>query len=143
MKKLYFSIYIQAPKERVWEVLWEDETFRDWTSVFAEGSHAISEWEEGSTIKFIDPKSNAGMSSVIERLVPNEVMSFKHITEIKDGKEEPPPAWSGMTENYMLKEENGTTALAVEMDAPDEYKEMFASKFPQALQRVKVLSEQK
>src|SRR4029453_5675405 len=114
MNKLDFSIQIQASREKVWSALWDDASFRDWTSVLAEGSHAVSDWKEGSKIQFIDPNANAGMSARIEKLVPNEFMLFRHITEIKDGKEQPPPTWSGMVESYTLSEKNGTTKLVVE-----------------------------
>ena len=81
MQKLHFSIEIEAPREKVWNVLWDDTAFRDWTSVFAEGSsYAVSDWKEGGRIQFLDPTNNAGISSVIEKLVPHEFMSFKHLT---------------------------------------------------------------
>ncbi len=141
MKKLHFSIDIKAPREKVWKVLREDATFRDWTSVFAEGSYAVSDWKEGSKIQFLDPKNNSGMSSVIEKKTPNEFMSFKHLAEIKNGKEQPLKEWSGALENYTLKEHEGATTLIVDLDAPEEYKDMSEDTFPKALQRVKELSE--
>jgi hypothetical protein len=52
MKQLHFSTDINAPRETVWNVLWNDATYRDWTSVFAEGSYAVSDWNEGSKIQF-------------------------------------------------------------------------------------------
>ena len=45
MKKLQFSIEINAPKEKVWDTLWQDENYRKWTSVFMEGSFAESDWK--------------------------------------------------------------------------------------------------
>jgi len=138
---MHFTVDIKAPKELVWKVLWEDAYFRGWSSIFAEGSYAISDWKEGSKIQFIDPGSQSGMSSVIEKSILNEFMSFKHITEIKDGKEQPLPNWSGAHENYTLKENDGTTTLIVDLDAMDEYKDMFEDKFPKALERVKILAE--
>ncbi len=143
MQKLNFSIDIKAPKERVWKVLWDEATFGDWTSVFAEGSYAVSDWKEGSKIQFLDPKSNSGMSSIITKKVPNEFMSFKHVAEIQSGEEQPAKEWSGAMENYTLKENAGVTTLAVEMDAMEEYKEMFEEKFPKALERLRILSEKK
>lgn len=141
MQKLTFSVDINAPREKVWEVLWDDATFTDWTSVFAEGSYAVSDWQEGSKIQFIDPKSGSGMSSIIVKKVPNEFMSFKHLTELENGKEMPPKEWSGAMENYTLKENGGVTTLTVDMDAMDEYKSMFEDRFPKALARLKELSE--
>jgi len=141
LNRLHFSIDIAAPRENVWRVLWDDTSFRDWTSVFAEGSYAVSDWNEGSTIQFIDPSSGSGMSAVIEKKRPSEFMSFRHEAEIKDGQVQPPAAWSGAHENYTLTANGDGTRLTVDLDAPDEYRQMFEDKFPQALQRVKKLSE--
>jgi uncharacterized protein YndB with AHSA1/START domain len=141
MNRLHFSIDIAAPRDKVWRVLWDDASFRDWTSVFAQGSYAVSDWNEGSTIQFIDPSSRDGMSAVIEKKRPGEFMSFRHEAEIKNGKVQPPAEWSGAHENYTLTANDGRTTLTVDLDAPDEYREMFEGKFPEALQRVKQLSE--
>ena len=71
-------------------------------------------------------------------------MTFRHLAEIKEGKEQPaPPSWSGALEEYTLKD-NGTGAtLIVDHDAADEYKEAFEKAFPKALQRVKELATQR
>ena len=141
MNQLHFSIDITAPRDKVWRVLWDDASFRDWTSVFAEGSYAVSDRNEGSTIQFIDPSSRNGMSAIIEKKRPGEFMSFRHEAEIENGKVQPPAAWSGAHENYTLTANDGRTTLTVDLDAPDDYREMFEGKFPEALQRVKQLAE--
>lgn len=141
LTQLQFSIDIKAPRQKVWDVLWDDATYRDWTSAFAEGSYAVSDWQEGSKIRFLDPGSGSGMSAVIERKRPNEFMSFRHMAEIKDGQEQPPAEWSGAMENYTLKDNGSGTTLTVDLDAPDEFREVFEEKFPKALQRVKTLAE--
>jgi uncharacterized protein YndB with AHSA1/START domain len=140
-KQLHFSIDIAAPRDKVWRVLWDDASFRDWSSVFAEGSYAVSDWNEGSAIEFIDPSSHSGMSSVIEKKRPGEFMSFRHEAEIKNGRVQPPAAWSGAHEDYTLTDKDGRTTLAVDLDAADEYRQMFEDKFPRALERVKMLAE--
>ena len=144
MEKLQFSTKINAPKEKVWKTLWEDATYRKWTSVFSPGSHADSDWKEGSKILFLDG-NGAGMVSKIETNRPNEFMSFKHLGEVKNGVEDiesdKVKGWAGATENYTLKEADGLTELWVEMDMNEEYKEMFMGIFPKALEQVKVLSE--
>jgi uncharacterized protein YndB with AHSA1/START domain len=141
MNQLHFSTDINAPRESVWKVLWDDATYREWTSVFAEGSYAVSDWNEGSKIQFIDPASRSGMAAVIEKKRPHELMSFRHVAEIKDGKEEPPAKWAGAHENYTLAARDGRTILSVDLDAPEEYRPMFEDKFPKALELVKALSE--
>jgi uncharacterized protein YndB with AHSA1/START domain len=141
MHQLRFSVEIAAPRDRVWKVLWDDATYRDWTSVFSEGSHAVSDWKQGSTIRFLDASGTSGMSAVIEQLRPNESMSFRHEAEIKDGVTQPPAAWAGAHENYALATENGRTILTVDVETTDEFREMIEGAFPKALQRVRTLSE--
>ena len=81
MSKLHFSTDIQAPRATVWNVLWNDATYREWTSVFSEGSYAVSDWNEGSKVQFLDATSGSGMSAVIQQKRPNEFMSFRHVAE--------------------------------------------------------------
>ena len=66
METLKFHSTINAPKEKVWATLWNDNTYRQWTSVFSEGSYAESDWNEGSKILFLSPKGE-GMFSVIDK----------------------------------------------------------------------------
>ncbi|HMS65254.1 MAG TPA: SRPBCC domain-containing protein [Ignavibacteria bacterium] len=139
MEKLKFKTEIKASKEKVWKVLWNDETNRKCSSVFAEGSHAVSDWNEGSKIYFLSP-SGEGMWSIIEKIIPNEYMRFKNIGELKEGKEVP-TEWSGFRENYTLSETEGVTDLTVEIDIIDEYKEYFSKAFPVAINKVKEISE--
>jgi uncharacterized protein YndB with AHSA1/START domain len=142
VKRLHFSIDINAPRDRVWAVLWDDASYREWTSVFAEGSYAITDWNEGSKVQFLDPNSGSGMVAIIEKKRPNEFMSFRHIAEIKDGVEQPPAEWSGAHENYTLTAKNGGTTVTVDLDTDEAYVAMFEEKFPQALNKVKTLAEQ-
>lgn len=144
MKTLHFSITINAPREKVWSVLWEDATYRKWTSVFSEGSYAVSDWKEGSKILFLSP-SGEGMHSIIAKKIPNALMSFKHLGVVKDGKEQPPDAatgnWAGAVEEYTLKENNGGTLLLVDMDTEETHQDYFTNTFPKALNKVKELAE--
>lgn len=143
LKKISFSTSIHASKNKVWDVLWNDATYRKWTSAFMEGSYAESDWNEGSKVLFLDGNGR-GMYSIIERKVPAEFMSFRHIGEVKDGVEQPvdeTKGWSGSTENYTLKEVNGITELFVEMDMVAEMTDYFNKTFPVALENVKKLSE--
>jgi uncharacterized protein YndB with AHSA1/START domain len=68
MEKLHFEILINAPRERVWDVMLADETYRDWTSAFHPGSYFKGDWSEGSKMLFLGPNedgSEGGMVSTI------------------------------------------------------------------------------
>ena len=143
MEKLNFTIRIHASAEKVWNTLWEDETYRKWTAVFAEGSYALSDWKEGSRVKFLNGKGD-GMYSTIDKSIPEKFISFRHLGEIKDGVEQPVDLsqhWSGALENYTLEETNGITDLRVDIDVLESHAEYFKSKFPAALLKLKELAE--
>ncbi|MFI5131790.1 MAG: SRPBCC domain-containing protein [Chitinophagales bacterium] len=145
MKKLNFSANINAPKEKVWNTLWNDTSYRAWTSAFAEGSYAKTDnWKEGSKVLFLGPNGD-GMVSMVARNKPNEYMSFKHLGEVKQGIEdtnsEKVNSWAGAMENYTLKEENGKTILLVEMDSTEDFSEYFEKTWPKALEKLKGLAE--
>ena len=144
MKKVKFSTRIEAPAQKVWDVLWQDKSYRQWTAAFTPGSYAESDWKEGSKVKFLSPEGE-GMYSEIARKVPNEFMSFRHLGMIKDGKvitDAPEMAeWKGALENYRLKANGGVTELEVELDTAEEHEKHFGDMFPKALQKVKELAE--
>jgi uncharacterized protein YndB with AHSA1/START domain len=145
MKRLNYTIQINAPKAKVWETLFNDATYREWTSVFGAGSHAITDWKEGSKAQFLGGDGSGGMYSRIEKVIPNELMEIKHLGEIKDGQEQPSDpsthSWYGAMENYHLKETNGVTDLKVELDTEESHKEYFRNTYPKALEKVKEIAE--
>ncbi|HZH64482.1 MAG TPA: SRPBCC domain-containing protein [Flavisolibacter sp.] len=146
MQKINFSTTINAPKEKVWQTLWDDGSYRKWTSAFSEGSYAETDnWKEGTEVKFLDP-NGCGMVSRIATNRENEFMSFEHLGEVKDGvidkDSDKVKQWAGAKENYTLKEASGVTILDIEMDTAEEYKDMFSQMWPKALLNVKELSEQ-
>lgn len=144
MKTLKFSVYISAPRQVVWNVLWGSETYRAWSSVFSEGSYVVTDWKEGSKIQFLSPEGS-GLNSIIARKIPDEFMSFQHIGIIEAGIEnnssEKSKEWLGAFENYTLADQEGTTELKVEADVPEPYVDHFEKLFPNALRKVKELAE--
>lgn len=144
METLEFKIRIKAPVEKVWSVLWEDETYKKWTSAFCEGSYAVSDWNEGDKIHFMSP-GGEGMNSIIEKKIPNEYMAFKHIGEIKDFKELPlneeTEKWSGYMETYRLIPDDEFTDLIAQVDVIEKHIDYFKDAFPKGLEAVKELAE--
>ncbi|AEV99858.1 ATPase [Niastella koreensis] len=144
MEKQEFKIAIDAPREKVWNILWTDDSYRAWTAPFTEGSHAITDWKKGSKVLFLDSKG-MGMVSKIDETIPNEYMSFEHLGYVKDGVEDVTSdevkSFAGAHENYTLKDLDGRTELIVDMDMNDQYKDYFIQTFPKALAKVKELAE--
>jgi len=48
-----WSIFIDAPKQKVWDVMLDKKAYAIWTSPFCEGSHYTCIWKLGEIIKFI------------------------------------------------------------------------------------------
>jgi uncharacterized protein YndB with AHSA1/START domain len=144
-----FNIEINASREKVWDVLFGEETYPLWTTAFSEGSKVETDWQKGSKALFID-QSNRGMVSRIAENVPNEYMSIEHLGMYDNGAEdfesEEVKRWAGAKENYTLTDLGGKTNLHIfmEMEESEENKqmiEMFAGMWPKALAKVKELAE--
>ena len=144
MIKKQFSTILNAPKEKVWEALWQDANYREWTSAFAEGSSAETDWQKGSKVYFSDGKGS-GMVSRIEDTRPNEFMSFQHLGMIKDGKEDidsdEVKAWAGAMENYTLTDEDGNTKLVIDIDVSEDWLKYMEDAWPKALEKLRGIAE--
>jgi uncharacterized protein YndB with AHSA1/START domain len=149
MQKLHFSITINAPKEKVWHAMLDDEPYREWTKVFSEGSRFEGSWEKGSKILFLGPDpetgEEGGMVSRIADNIPYEFLSIEHLGIIVNGVEdttsEEAAKWTPAFENYTFTEKDGVTELLVDMDINDEYVDMFNKMWPDALGRIKEIAE--
>ena len=151
MDKLHFKIEINAPKEKVWDTMLEDKTYRLWTEPFMPGSYYKGDWSKGSKILFLGPDPETGKEGgMVSRIAENKIYEFisiEHLGIVKDGVEdttsEYATKWAPAFENYTFKEKNGITEVLVDMDINDEYAEMFKDMWPKALQILKELAEKK
>jgi len=149
MQKLNFSIVIDAPKEKVWHAMLDDRPYREWVSVFNPGSYYKGDWSRGSKMLFLGPDpetgQEGGMVSRIAENRPYEYISIEHIGIIQNGIEdttsEAARKLAPAFENYTFKEKDGATEVFVDMDAEDEYAEMFNKMWPEGLQRLKTIAE--
>lgn len=147
MEKINFSVNISATKEKVWNTLWDDATYRQWTSVFSPSSYAVTDnWRAGTKVLFLDSGGSGMVSEVVENR-QYDYMSFKHLGEVKNGVEDTTSdkvkEWNGVTENYTLTETGGNTNVLVEIEGriTKEFKDFFANTFPKALDKLKMLAE--
>lgn len=143
MRRKEYSTTINAPRERVWEVLWGEQSYAVWTSAFAEGSKVETDWEEGGKVLFLNAE-NEGMIARIEEKKPSEKMVFKHLGMIdKNGREdfdsELVKAWSGAEEIYILKEAGKQTELVVKLDLDEGHEDYFDKAWPKAFDKLKQL----
>ena len=149
MKKLKTSIFINAPKEKVWDIMLGIGTYEEWTKPFNPTSHFEGDWSEGSKMIFLGTDENGenegGMVSRIAKNVPYEYLSIEHIGIIENGIEdttsEKAKSWTPAFENYTFTEKDGGTDLTIDVDLDEQYIEIFDKMWKEALQKLKNLVE--
>ena len=149
MQKLHYSIVINAAVSTVWSTMLDDITYRQWTEAFAPGCYFKGDWNKGSKILFLasGEHGESGMLSRIKENRKHEFLSIEHLGTVQNGNEdtssEEAKAWAGALENYTFAEKNGVTELLIGLtgNIADEFVTMFNDMWPQALQKLKELSE--
>lgn len=145
MQRLQYSVEISAPRERVYDLMLADETYRDWTSAFAPGSHYVGGWETGDEILFLGEGGAEGMASRIAESRRPECVRIEHVGVVQDGvvdtTSEAARKWSPSIEEYVFHETPEGTRLEVAMDSDEEYVGFFEDRWPKALARLKEIVE--
>jgi len=140
MEKIEFKREIKASPEKVWAILLGKESYPLWTTVFAEGSTAETDWKKGSKAIFHDGKGH-GMVSRIEENIPHQFISIKHLGEVKNGKEDLTQDWDDAYENYTLENKSGQTLLTINLNVSSDWIDYMEKTWPEALNKVAELAE--
>ena len=144
VKRIQFTAEVSAPTAVVWRHVTSPESYKIWTSAFAEGSHFKGSWEQGSKIQFLSP-SGDGMVAEIAENRENEFMSIRHLGFIANGVEdttsETVKAWAPAYENYTFLAVPAGTKMVVDQDVSAEWEEYMNEAWPKALVLLKELSE--
>ena len=145
METLSYEIIIQASRQKVWDVLWNENTYREWTQFFGPGSVMKSDWKVGGKTYFVNAEG-AGMVSTIDSLEEPEQIIFKHLGMVdKDGNEDTESMeikqWSGCSEKYILIDLGGKTKLHAEVQTEKDWQEHMNTGFTKGLEVVKNLAE--
>lgn len=146
METLSYEIIINAPAQKVWDILWGPETYSEWTQFFGAGSTVMkSDWKVDGKTYFVDAKGD-GMVSTIDSIdEPNQII-FKHLGMVQDGVEDTESMevkqWSGAFEKYILIDFNGQTKLHTEVQIEKNWQEFMNTGFTKGLEVVKRLAEE-
>lgn len=142
--KLVFKTTIHAKAEKIWETLWNKETYKQWTEPFTAGSYYIGEIRTGNRIHFLTPEGH-GMFSTVAFVKENEHIIFQHIGEMAGFEELPPDEqtlkWTGSSESYQILPAEDGILLRVEVDTDEPHLAVMNEKFPIALQKIKEICE--
>lgn len=152
MQKATYSIFINASKEKTWNTMLNDATYREWTKAFDGSSHFVGDWSKGSKMLFLgsggqEGAGEMGMVSMVRENRPFDFVSLEHIGFYENGVEdttsEKIKEWTPSFENYTFTEKDNGTEIRVDIDVPDTYKAMFDDMWPKALLSLKEIAERK
>ena len=151
MNKSKFKIEINSPAQKVYEMMLglnDKSTYEYWTAAFNPTSTYEGNWDKGSKILFIGTDENGKKGGMISEIVdhrPADFISIRHYGILDGDKEittgEKVEKWAGGHENYNFAENNDITTVIVEMDIIDEYLDYFNNTYPNALEKLKEISE--
>jgi len=148
MKKLHFTVDIQAPPHSVWATMLDDAAYREWTRAFNSDSHFEGTWEVDSTMRFLGLGSDGSVGGMIATVVenrPGEFVSVEYTGQVISGGDDTTSDFAlkvaGTHEVYTFTAIDSGTRLTVNMDGLDELVPMFSEQWPVALNRLKQLAE--
>lgn len=87
MKEMRFQVEINATKQKVWKTLWQDKTFRQWAGIIDPGTYMLGELKENNEVQYISAENGYGVTSLVEKVVPNEFLLLRHQADTKDSGE--------------------------------------------------------
>jgi uncharacterized protein YndB with AHSA1/START domain len=142
MSILEYEQKIEAPAPKIWQVLWQEQTYSEWTSVFNAGSYAISDFTEGSEFQFLSP-NGSGVYGHIAKCVPNAFIEFQYEGEVRAyQKIDSDFDWKKVRESYRFIEDEKGILLSVSLVGMQEHASFFNTAFPKALLNVKKMAEE-
>ena len=145
MKRIQFEVIIDAPVARVCDVMIGQQSYRDWTAAFVEGSYYEGSWAQGQRIRFMSPSGDGMVAEIAEHRV-DEFISIRHLGFIAKGVEdtesEAARAWAPAYENYtFVRVADDKTRVVIDQDVTAEFEAYITEAWPKALARLKGLCE--
>ena len=151
MVTYHFSILVEAPAAVVWQTMFDDSTYRQWTSVFNPDSYFEGAWLPGSEIRFLGSNPDGGMNGlngmygVITEHRPYEFVLIEYqgqiVNDVDDTTSREARQLIGAREAYSFSETDGTTTVTIDVDTADTYAELFGELWPKGLAKLKELAE--
>ena len=123
MKQEEFKISIDAPPQKIWQLLWGADTYPVWTSVFSEGSRAETDWQKGSSITYTgewEGKSYEDKGVIID-IVPEKLLHTTYFSAMS-GKEDKPENYANVI--YKVSPDDGHSLVTITQDNIDDEKQL-------------------
>lgn len=145
---LNFSVQIKAPCAKVYQLMLDEQGYRQWTQPFHPTSHYVGSWQTGQELHFIalDDGVPCGMLSRVLVNQPAERVTLEHIGILDRGEaiysSEKVAAFAGARETYVFTPNDDGCLLQIEMDTSTEWRDYFLTSWPAALTALQQLCEQ-
>ena len=146
METLNYEITINAPIQKVWDLLLSPETYTQWTQFFSPESQFETDWQINGKTYFLDGHGNGMVATIKSLNAPCEVV-FSHLGILSEGVEDTESRevkeWSGAEEQYFLREiDENTTHVRAILHTLQEYEEHMNNGFNKGFEVLKKLAEQ-
>ena len=143
MRTIEKAVDVAAPPERVWDVLVDDSTYRQWSAEFMPGSYAETDWQEGSVARFLDASRSGMLGRVVVSRRP-EVIELEYDGLVLAGQDdtdgEEARKYRGGRETYRLTRTPEGTHLAIAADMGEEHHDEMSAAWDRALAKVQELA---
>jgi len=153
MEKLQFKISINATAAKVYDMMLgisDKSNYEAWTALFNPTSSYEGTWTKDSKMLFVGQDENGekgGMVSCIIENIPSRFVSIQHYGLVQGSVEvtEGPDVekWANGFENYAFEEKDGITSVIVDLDTTAEFVEYMNEAYPNALDKLKEICEEK
>lgn len=144
MKRLQFSVTINASPEIVYDQLTDPKAFAQWSVVFDPNSHLEGSWEKGSLVRLLTYNQAGdlcGLLSNVRENIPNRKIHLDHMGVLEKGVEifQGPEVeqLKGASEIYHIIPQGKQTRLAIESDAIMDLESYLIETWPLALEKLK------
>lgn len=145
MVTLEYQVEINASLDKVWDLLWNEKTYPEWTQFFMQGSQLKTDWKINGKTYFLDAENNGIVGTIKSMNEPHEII-FSHLGTFKNGVEDTKSRdvveWSGYEEKYFLRDiGNYQTELRAVFHTENDQKEFMESAFAKGFALIKNLAE--
>lgn len=134
---------IEAPRERVWDVLTGARTYAVWSAPFQPGGRFEGTWAEGQRVHFLGP-DDGGMVAELVVCRPHERITIRHLGFVVGGVEDTTSdavrSWAPADETLILEPIAGGTRLIVRHEVAVEQVPMLRAMWRRALDQVEALA---
>jgi hypothetical protein len=128
----------------------DKSNYEAWTALFNPTSSYEGTWTKDSKMLFVGQDENGEKGGMVSRIIeniPSRFVSIQHYGLVQGSVEvtEGPDVekWANGFENYSFEEKDGITSVIVDLDTTAEFVEYMNESYPNALDKLKEICEEK